>query len=292
MSDKSDILSVTSFFSVLVHAVIILGVTFRFPEIVNRPNVDNNLEIVLLNSSNFIRDEDAETISVNDNAGGGTSDQEASTPIEFKPTTADPIESIKLTAKSQNLTSVTPDVVLTAEIGAVTLPSTPPTETTIETPSNDTGADIVTTKSIRQLERERLIAKIQKEQSDYQKRPKKLFLSPSTKAEGAAQYLLNWKTEIQRVGNSNLPQKIRDEKLVGIVIISVEINPNGTIAQIIVNTPSRHKILNDYAKQILRQASPFDPFPDEAYFKEKDILVITRSFEFDSLAGFQTRAVE
>ena len=152
MSENSDILSVTSFFSVLVHAVIILGVTFRFPEIANRPNVDNNLEIVLLNSSNFIRDEDAETISVNDNAGGGTSDQEASTPIEFKPTTADPIESIKLTAKSQNLTSVTPDAVLTAEIGTVTLPSTPPTETTIATPSNDTGADIVTTKSIRQLE--------------------------------------------------------------------------------------------------------------------------------------------
>ena len=291
MQERSDIISVTSFFSVLVHAVIILGVTFKFPEIANRPNVDNNLEIVLLNSTNSIRDDDAQTISIEDNAGGGTADQEAASVLDYVPTPSDPIESIKLTAESQNLTTTSPETVLTAEVGAITLPTTPETETALKTPTNDAGTDIVTTKSLRQLERERLIAKIQKEQSDYQKRPKKLFLSPSTKAEGAARYLLNWKTEVQRVGNTNLPQKIRDQQLVGIVIISVEINPNGTISQIIVNTPSRHKILNDYAKQILRQASPFDPFPDADYFKGKDILVITRSFEFDSLAGFQTRAI-
>lgn len=291
MHDKTDILSITSFFSVLIHAVIILGVTFEFPDIASRPNVDNNLEIVLLNSSNAIRDEEAETISVADNAGGGNSDQEAASVLDYVPTPADPIESIKLTAESQNQTTVAPDEVLTAETGTVELPVTPPSNDALETPSKDAGTDLLTTKSLRQLERERLIAKIQKQQSDYQKRPKKLFLSPTTKAEGAARYLLNWKNEIQRVGNNNLPQKIRDQKLVGIVIISVEINPNGTISQIIVNSPSRHKILNDYAKQILRQASPFDPFPDVEYFKDKDILVITRSFEFDSLTGFQTRAI-
>ena len=292
MGERSDIFSITGFFSVLVHAIIVLGVTFRLPDIKNQPNVDNNLEIVLINSSNQIRDEDADTISVEDNQGGGNSEQAASSPLEFRPTTADPIESIKLTAQAQTQPRRIEDQLLTAPSTSVSISAPEPSDIeTLETPEATDGESLITTKSARQLERERLIAKIQQAQVDYQKRPKKAFLSPSTKAEGSARYLLNWKNRIQTVGNDRLPSIIREQQLIGIVILSVEINPNGTIAKIVVNRPSRHKVLNDYAQQILRQASPFEPFPDEDYFKNLDILVITRSFEFDPQNGFQNRAV-
>jgi protein TonB len=202
-----------------------------------------------------------------------------------------PIESIKQTASSQVDTAVAPDDILVNNSSEIIIAQEKPQETEIKTPEIATGPDLITTKSVRQLERERLIAKLKKDWVDYQKRPRKEFLSPTTKATEAARYLSKWIEKVQRVGNANMPTQIRDQKLIGIVIVSVEIEQNGTLSKIILDRPSRHRILNDYTKRLLRDASPFDPFPDEEYFRNINVLVITRSFEFDSQQGFTNNAL-
>ncbi len=262
------------------------------PDIAARNNNDNNLEIVLINSSNDIRDDEAQTISVEDNTGGGAQELEAQTPLPFEAVNPMPIESIQRTASSQTESIVAPDDILLSDTSTVVIAQREATETQIRTPQEATGPDLITTKSVRQLERERLIAKLKKDWVDYQKRPRKEFLSPTTKATEAARYLSKWIEKVQRVGNANMPEQIREQKLVGIVIVSVEIEENGTLSKIVLDRPSRHKVLNDYTKRLLRDASPFDPFPDEEYFKNINVLVITRSFEFDSQQGFTNKALQ
>jgi len=263
-SSENDLLSITAFFSVLLHAVVILAIGFKLPEIAARSNTDNSLEVVLVNNNNNKKQDDAELVSSDDNAGGGDDDREGSTPLPFKAVDPSPIQSIKKTAKRVTQTRVAPDNMITASTSDLVIKKRRPTTDKLRMDGSRTGNDKLTTKA-RMLERERLIAKTSRDWENYQKRPRKKFLGPTTKGHGAAKYLSSWK---QRVG------------LTGTLIMSIEINSNGTIHDIKVIQPSPHKLLNDAAKKIVRDASPFEPFPDEEFFENTNILVITRAIHF------------
>ncbi len=276
---QKDLLSVTAFFSALLHAVIILGITFKLPDIASRPSTDNTLDVVLLNSSNNEKSNNAELVSSSNNAGGGEFDKESESPQAWKPVNPSKIESIQKVAKQQSQTSITPDKLVTAQNGEIKVRRLTPKKTALKNTKATNGPDKFNVNA-RKLERERLLAKITQDQLDYGKRPKKEFLSPTTKEHGAAEYLDKWRKRLVEVGNANYPIKIKANKLHGTLIVSVEINRNGTINKIDIRNPSPHKILNDSALRIIRDASPFDAFPDEEFFRKTDILVITRSIHF------------
>ena len=274
-----DLLSVTAFFSALVHICIIMLITFSLPDIASRPSTDNTLDVVLLNSSNNEKFDEAEIVSSSNNAGGGEFDRESESPDEWKPVTPSNIESVQKTADQQRQSSLSPDQLITAKNGEISVQRLTPDKVTLENTEATKGPDKFNLDA-RKLERERLLAKISQDQIDYGKRPKKKFLSPTTKEHGAAKYLDTWRKRLVEVGNANYPVKIKANKLDGTLIVSVEINSNGTINDIKILTPSPHKILNDSALRIIRDASPFEAFPDEEFFKGTNILVITRSIHF------------
>ena len=279
MTKQQDLLSVTAFFSALFHAVIILGVSFKLPELADLQNTDNMLDVVLVNAPNSQKVEDAELVSTRDSEGGGPDDKSASAPIPFKETNPSQVDSIKRVASEQAATRLSPDQMLTANQGNVALSKEAPQESVLKSENRTPGPDKITTRSQRELERERLIAKLSEQWEDYQKRPVKEYLSPSTRKHEAAQYLDNWRRKVEQVGNANYPQQARSQRLAGTLILTVEINRNGTINSIQVNTPASHKVLNDSAIRFVRDASPFGAFPDEID-KNTDILVITRAFHF------------
>ncbi len=280
MTENQDLISVTAFFSALAHAVVILGISFQLPDIAEFTNTDHTLDVVLVNSNNNLVDPDAELVSTSDNTGGGEDDQVASSPIPYETVTASPVQSFEKNAPQQTTTQITEDQLITAPNSTVTVANTEPVVTQLENQNEKEGKDKIAIKTARQLERERLIAKINKNWQDYQKRPKKEFLSPSTKALGAAKYLEDWRKRVVNVGNANYPTQARAKGLTGSLVLTVEINRNGTINSIKINNPSQHKLLNDAALRFVRNASPFSAFPDEEYFKSIDILVITRAFHF------------
>lgn len=279
MNENRDLVSVTAFFSALVHAAIILGVSFKLPDIA-QSNTDNTLDVVLLNVSNNESPQDAETVSTTDNSGGGRDDQEATSPVPYEAVDPSPIDSVLKVAEQQAESTLSPDQLITAQQSPVSIARIAPNESKIKSPDKLVGQDIISTQSLRKLERERLIAKISQTQADYNKRPNKKFLSPTTKAHGAARYLADWSKQVTRNGNANFPIQIKAQKLSGMLIVTVEINPNGTIADLKILSPSPHKLLNDSALRIIRSASPFAVFPDDDYFKGTDILVVTRSIHF------------
>jgi len=219
MNANRDLLNVTAFVSALLHAVVILGVSFKLPDLAARSNTDNTLDVVLLNSTNNETPEKSELVSSTNNAGGGRDDKEASSPLPYIPVDPSQIQTVIKTANQQPNNTVLPD---------------------------------------------QFIA----------------FLSPTTTAHDAAKYLADWKRQVVTIGNANYPIKAKAEKLTGTLILTVEINRNGTINALHIKNPSRHKLLNDTALRFVRDASPFASFPDSDYFSKIDILVITRAFHF------------
>ncbi|MDB4511920.1 TonB family protein [Arenicella sp.] len=279
MTDNKDLLSVTAFFSALLHAVIILGISFKLPDIQSVNNTDNTLDVVLINTANNEEPVEADTVSTNNNAGGGNDDQEAASPIPFEAVKPSEVQSIKKTANQQATNVISPEQYITAERGELALEKKTNQEEKLKSQAEAVGSDELTTKSQRQLERERLIAKLSQSFEDYQKRPNKQFLSPNTTQHKAARYLDDWRKKIEVTGNANYPIKAKAEGMYGTLILTVEINRNGTIADIQINNPSPHKLLNDTAMRFVRDASPYDTFPDDID-KDVDILVITRAFHF------------
>jgi len=279
MRENQDLLSVTAFFSALAHAIIILGISFKLPDIKAIENTDNTLDVVLINTPNDEIPIESDTVSTNDNLGGGNDDKEATTSIPFKPVESSPIQSVKRVAQQQPQNTLAPDQLITAKTGTLTVQKTTPEKSKLKSKPKTVGTDKITTKSQRQLERERLIAKINQTNEDYNKRPRKEFLSPTTSKHQAARYLDGWRKKVVLVGNANYPTQAKARGLSGSLILTVEINRNGTIADIQINSPSPHKLLNDAAVRFVRDASPFDVFPDEIN-KKTDILVITRAFHF------------
>lgn len=279
MNANQDLLSVTAFFSALIHVVVILGVSFKLPELASLDNTDNTLDVVLINNANNQTPDEAETVSSSDNVGGGNDDLEASSPLPYKAIDPSPIDSIKLTAEQEAVTERNPDKLITSNAAKITVQNETPKETTLEIKDKSTGQDKLTTKSARQLERERLIAKLSREWQDYQKRPNKEYLSPTTMSNEAATYLDAWRRKVEKVGNANYPVKAQAQGLTGTLILSVEINRDGTISSVLINKPSEHKVLNDAALRFVRRAAPYAAFTDQIDEKT-DILVITRAFHF------------
>jgi len=280
MNANRDLLNVTAFVSALLHAVVILGVSFKLPDLAARSNTDNTLDVVLLNSTNNETPEKSELVSSTNNAGGGRDDKEASSPLPYIPVDPSQIQTVIKTANQQPNNTVLPDQFITAASSDIILQRLAPNENKTEAAEALQGEDQITTKPQKQLERERLAAKIAQSFQDYQKRPTKAFLSPTTTAHDAAKYLADWKRQVVTIGNANYPIKAKAEKLTGTLILTVEINRNGTINALHIKNPSRHKLLNDTALRFVRDASPFASFPDSDYFSKIDILVITRAFHF------------
>lgn len=136
---------------------------------------------------------------------------------------------------------------------------------------------------------DRLEALIDKEQDEYQKRPKRKSVGARAKEYRYALYVDSWRQKVEKVGNLNYPVAARDLKLYGQLQMTVSIRADGSIESIELNRSSGHKVLDEAAKHIVELAAPYARFPDDVR-KDIDILSITRTWTFtkeDSLATGQ-----
>ena len=93
--------------------------------------------------------------------------------------------------------------------------------------------------------------------------PRQLVISADTRESTIAVYLDNWKRRIEAVGDEYFPELGELEGLTGSPTLEVSIEASGQLAEVIVRKSSGSKVLDKAALDILRRASPFDPFPAE-----------------------------
>jgi protein TonB len=93
--------------------------------------------------------------------------------------------------------------------------------------------------------------------------PRQLVISADTKESVVAAYLDNWKRRIEAVGDEYFPNLGDLDGLTGSPTLEVSIDASGQLAEVVIRKSSGSRILDQAALDILRRASPFDPFPAE-----------------------------
>ena len=131
-----------------------------------------------------------------------------------------------------------------------------------------------------------LSAEIRRKLEKKSQRPRRKFISATTKEYNYAAYMDAWRSKVERVGNLNYPEQARQQNLSGSLILDVALNADGTINEITIRKSSGEKILDNAAIRIVELAAPYAAFPQNIK-DETDILHIMRTWQFIDKKGFR-----
>ncbi len=93
--------------------------------------------------------------------------------------------------------------------------------------------------------------------------PRQLIISADTRESVVAAYLDSWKRRIEAVGDEYFPELGELNGVTGSPTLEVSIEASGQLAEVVIRKSSGSPVLDKAALDILRRASPFDPFPEE-----------------------------
>jgi protein TonB len=271
-------LSIAVAISIAAHAAL-LAVRFVAPDAFRFKPADPGLEVVLVNAKHDKRPVNAEALAQANLDGGGNADAgRAKSPLPNMSRSEDG-DSVKLAkrrieeleeAQRKLMAQMTKKKPFAA-------PRTSETEHRKETPQD--GFDTLDAREIARRE-----AEIAKNIEDYNKRPKKTQITPSTREVGYAMYYKSLQDRIEKIGTLNFPQE-NGRKLYGELVIYIPIFQDGSIYERDggprVERSSGNAALDRAALRIVRRAAPFGRFPDNMRSTDKDDVweVITR-FKF------------
>lgn len=273
-------LSIAVAISVAAHAAL-LAVRFAAPDIFRFQPTDPGLEVILVNSKHETKPVKAEALAQANLDGGGNADSgRAKSPLPDMRRSADG-DSAKL-ARRRVEELEEQQRKLIAQMTKKTpfaAPLASDAERQKEAPQPN-ATDLI--DSARELARRE--AEIAKSIEDYNKRPKKTQITPSTREVGYAMYYKSLQEKIEKIGTLNFPQK-DGKKLYGELVLYIPIYQDGAIYERDggprVERSSGNAALDRAALQIVRRAAPFGRFPDNMRSSGKDDVweVITR-FKF------------
>jgi protein TonB len=285
---SGDRLSLTVFFAVVLHSLIILGISFSGEDALTPPQKLPGLEVTLVQSRADKEPEDADFLAQANQEGGGNTEDRArpATPVAPVVPTSEAGEVREYTPETQMPT--TPETprqeLLTAEHSERKISAGLNLPEVKERSEQLTAAQLLS----RSKEIARLSAEIDQTQKVFAHRPKKKFLSARTKEYRFASYEEAWRAKVERIGTLNFPDEAKRKKLSGSLRMAVTISKDGSVKSIKITKPSGYRILDDAAIRIVRLASPFAPFPKNIQ-KDYDELVITRTWQFQGGNRLTTR---
>ena len=145
-------------------------------------------------------------------------------------------------------------------------------------PARDAEADA---RMSRKLAMAALSAEIERDLRAYAERPRRKWISASTREHKFAAYMDAWRRKVEQVGNLNYPDEAQRHGLTGDLLLDVAIKPDGTVEDITLRRSSGERVLDDAAIRIVEIAAPFSEFP-ENIAEDVDILHIERTWIFHS----------
>ncbi|MEZ2416768.1 energy transducer TonB [Luteibacter sp. RCC_6_2] len=270
----ADLFGATLLFSLLLHGVVILGITFEAEK--PKPSVPT-LDVTLVDVANQEAPDKADFLAQANNSGGGDRDkaarpsERASGPLPTRNPgdAAEPTE-----ARAPTPREATPDQLLTTSGETAFAVDTKHEQTEQKERPLPVSDDEVQ----RKLEMAKLAAEVRDQSQAYAKRPKKKFISSNTREYVYAAYMKGWVGRVERVGNLNYPDEARRQGLHGELVLTVGLNRDGSIKSMDVIKSSGQKLLDDAAQRIVRLAAPFPALPSDK--TRVDELYITRTWQF------------
>ncbi|MDP3135866.1 MAG: TonB family protein [Burkholderiaceae bacterium] len=268
--------------SVAVHAAL---VTVRFvdPESFNRVFKDTPLEVVLVNAKSNERPDKAQAIAQASLAGGGDLDKgRATTPLPPSALTDngeaadDAQRRIEAMQEQQTL--------LLAQIRQqlAAMPPQDPRETRLNPESM--------AREERRRQLIKLLAEIERRINEQNAKPRKRYISPSTREEAYAVYYDALRRRIEDRGTENFPEA-QGRKLYGELTMIVTVNFDGRVLATEVVESSGSPVLDRRAQAIARSAAPFGRF-SAAMRRRADQIVVVSRFKFTRDETLETRLTQ
>ena len=254
-----------------LHALLLLGVSFTFEPDASR-EAPPPLDIALLPRHNTETPEEADYLAEHSQAGSGN--------IEERVEPTPPQQAQQVSAPPPEPAPEQPQVMTQAESSTRVAPSDTAPRPETRQPSAEEPVE-------RDLELANLDEQIRQSLLAYSERPRKTFVSASTKEYKYASYMNDWVRKVERVGNLNYPDAARRQGVSGKLLLQVALKPDGSVYNITLLKSSGHQVLDDAAIRIVELSAPFPPLPENIR-KDTDLLYITRTWEFLS-SGLQTQ---
>lgn len=263
----------TMLFSLLLHGVLILGITFSYVK--SKPSLPT-LDVTLVDVANREAPDKADFLAQANNSGGGESDKASRPSQPFSgplPTPTQGVAPQPVDAATPRPQEATPEKLLTTTGNSRYRVNTDTAQREQMPDQPESAAE-----ARRRLEMAQLAAERRNSIDNYAKRPKKKFISSNTKEYAYAAYMRGWVDRVERIGNLNYPNEARRRGLHGDVLMTVTLNRDGSVKGIEVVQSSGQPLLDAAAQRIVRLAAPFPPIPAD---KERiDELNITRTWQF------------
>lgn len=280
-----DRFSFAVFMALLVHLLIIFGIGFSLPD---RHNSATTLDVTLAQTQHHKAPDEADFLAQANQLGSGTLAERAEmTTTELADYASEDIrktQRLQQTASAPRPNEQSYQSVTTTN-GSYALQSTFLKQ---DLKSLNLPEGLEKSYWERNLEIASLEAKYDTQVQEFSKKPRvRRLTASSTRSSADAFYMNQWLNRIHKIGNLNYPSEAKRQKLYGELRLMVAVKQDGTVYDIEVLKSSGHKILDDAAKHIVRQASPFSPFGDELR-KKQEVLEIIRTWKFESF--FSTKS--
>jgi protein TonB len=284
----SDRLGLTIFFAVVLHSLIILGISFAQPDQEKPPEKLPGLEVTLVQSKSDKKVDDADFLAQEDQEGGGK-DAEAQR-------AASPVQAVVATGQAGEVSEQVMQIfvpkeseksrmqVLTAKKSAEEIASE---ENTKEI---DSAKDLSTAAQLLTFNKEiaKQSAEVDQLRRKYKKRKRSKVIAAATAKYQYASYEESFRRNIERIGTLNFPDQAKRRKLSGNVRVAVTLAKDGSLVSVKVTKFSGHKVLDDAAVRFVKMAT-FEQFPEDIA-SELDELTIVRTFQFLPGNKLRTRA--
>ena len=254
--------------SVAVHAAL-LTVRFVDPQAFNRVFEDTPLEVILVNAKTGEQPDQATALAQASMAGGGEAEKGRATsplPPALVAKAGDDVEE-QTQRQLQNLKQQ--QSLMLAQIKRE-LAKLPPPQ--LQQP-NASPEQIEREERRRQLIK--VLAEIERRINEENARPKKRYVSPSTKEVAYAVYYDNLRRAVERRGTENFPE-VGGKKIYGELTMLVTVNFDGQVLSTEVVQSSGNRTLDRRAEAIAQSAGPFGNFTDEMRRKADQIVVVSR----------------
>ena len=264
--------------SAIVHTVFIFGLHFKEANPALFENRNPPIDVVLVNAKSKTKPLKADVLAQHNLDGGGTveEDRQATSPLPVSPQDQPMSAEAAAQSRVQALEQQTKALMQQLKSSYQVPEQKPQAEAE---PSPPTPVSAPSDLAQRSLEMARLQARIDQQWDEYQKRPRRMFVGARAQEYTFAQYVDDWRIKVERVGNLNYPEAARREGLYGSLVLTVNINADGSLESVQVYRSSGSKILDAAAVKIVEMAAPFASFTP-AMRQKVDILGITRTWKF------------
>jgi periplasmic protein TonB len=269
--------------SALLHAAVFgaVGLYIAFVGVpdFNRVFQETPLEVVLVNARSKEAPTKAQAIAQATLAGGGEAEAGlATSPLPPSPSSLPGDQDTEAARAIQQMQAEQQQLLtqLRREIAQMPVPD---------------PRKLVLTQAERQQEQQRqqklrTLAAIEKRVNEENSRPRRRYISPSTREEVYAVYYDALRHKIEERGTRDFPT-LNGHKLYGELTMNLTIDAQGRIVEAEIERSSNSRWLDQRAIAIARAAAPFGHFSDDMR-RNADQIVVTSRFRFTKSDGLET----